>query len=185
MDLPAPVAAVAGYHSTGEKALFTSRRFASFLQGKTCGEQPTGDRREMKGAFVMSIRIMTQVWEHSKQKGTFLLVLLALADSANDEGYCWPSIKTLSRKSRMLERNLRVILSKLEGDGELKRLERPGRSNYFFLTPVIQCTPPLQPIAPTPAMDYPPPLQYNAPITVIEPLIESKGEPKARKLAAR
>jgi hypothetical protein len=39
----------------------------------------------------MSIKVMSQVWEHSTRKGTRLLLLLALADFANDEGICYPA----------------------------------------------------------------------------------------------
>ena len=34
----------------------------------------------------MSVKIMTRVWAHSQQKGGELLVMLALADFANDAG---------------------------------------------------------------------------------------------------
>jgi hypothetical protein len=35
----------------------------------------------------MSIRVMTKVWDHSTQKGSTLLLLLALADHAADDGF--------------------------------------------------------------------------------------------------
>ena len=41
----------------------------------------------------MSIRVMTQVWDTSEQKGSALLLLLALADHAADDGFCWPGIQ--------------------------------------------------------------------------------------------
>ncbi len=34
----------------------------------------------------MSIKIMSAVWRYSKAKGSALLVLLAIADFANDQG---------------------------------------------------------------------------------------------------
>ena len=73
----------------------------------------------------MSIKVMSRVWEHSKQSGGAKLVLLALADFANDEGSCYPSIPTIARKANMCERNVQYIIRKLIKDGEL-RIEKEG-----------------------------------------------------------
>ncbi len=40
----------------------------------------------------MSIRVMTAVWEESRAGGVALLCLLALADHADDEGWCYPAV---------------------------------------------------------------------------------------------
>jgi len=48
----------------------------------------------------MSIEHMTLVWKHSKKGGTALLLLLAIADFANDDGVAWPSLATPSRASQ-------------------------------------------------------------------------------------
>lgn len=68
----------------------------------------------------MSIRVMSEVWEHSQQEGTALLMLLAIADSANDERRAWPSVATLARKTRMSERNARYLLRQLEDSKEIE-----------------------------------------------------------------
>lgn len=39
----------------------------------------------------MSIRVMSSVWANSKQSGNDLLVLLALADFADDRGVAFPA----------------------------------------------------------------------------------------------
>ena len=52
----------------------------------------------------MSIAWMNYVWEHSDQKGTSLLLLLAIADHANDDGICWPSVARLAHKARTTKR---------------------------------------------------------------------------------
>lgn len=63
---------------------------------------------------------MTAVWEHSSQKEGSLLVLLALADCAHDDGsMAFPSVKTLAHKARMSERNARYCLRALEASGEI------------------------------------------------------------------
>jgi hypothetical protein len=74
----------------------------------------------------MSIKIQSRVWETSKQSGGSLLVLLALADFANDDGYSFPSVGTLARKSRLTERQVQRVLSKLVGDGELLVFPKSG-----------------------------------------------------------
>lgn len=90
----------------------------------------------------MSIDVMSSVWKHSQHRGTALLLLLALADSANDYGECYPGIAYLAKKCRMKERNLQVLLKELEKSGELviKRQEGQdtptGKTNlYTVITP--------------------------------------------------
>lgn len=75
----------------------------------------------------MSIKVMSRVWESSAQSGGALLVLLALADFADDEGYCWPAVGTLATKARMGERNARYLLRSLEAAGEISVTPNGGR----------------------------------------------------------
>ena len=87
----------------------------------------------------MSIKLMNQVWETSKHEGSTLLILLALADHANDEGLCWPSIGRLARRGRVGERHAMRILAGLEASGDVVVIERgggKGRSNLYRVTPV-------------------------------------------------
>jgi helix-turn-helix protein len=89
------------------------------------------DRRDLRASYnweaaPMSIAIMSQVWKHSKQEGGALLVLLALADFANDEGICYPAQHTLAKKSRLSARQVRRVLSDLIASGELS-IVRAGR----------------------------------------------------------
>ncbi|PSW14763.1 helix-turn-helix domain-containing protein [Photobacterium sanctipauli] len=46
----------------------------------------------------MSIKVMTAVWDADNLKGNAKLIMLCLADFANDEGYCWPSLERLAKK---------------------------------------------------------------------------------------
>jgi hypothetical protein len=73
----------------------------------------------------MSIALMSKVWSQSQRGGSELLLLLALADFANDAGFAFPSVPTLAKKIRMTTRNARYLLSKLEESGELV-IERNG-----------------------------------------------------------
>lgn len=81
----------------------------------------------------MSIKLMTAVWEHAPIRQGSLIVLLALADFANDSGRCWPSIPTLAKKARIGERHTRRILQELEEWGMIVKEKMPGRyeSNIY------------------------------------------------------
>lgn len=75
----------------------------------------------------MSIRVMTRVWEHSQAKGSGLLLLLAIADFAHDDGGgAWPSISKLAKKIRMNSRTTQRIIESLVEMGELEVREREG-----------------------------------------------------------
>ena len=76
----------------------------------------------------MSIKIMQWVWDDGPQEATELLVLLAMADIADDEGLCWPSIARIARKCRMSDRNARRIIRRLEDGGWLLTREQRGRN---------------------------------------------------------
>lgn len=76
----------------------------------------------------MSIEWMTHVWNNSKQKGSQLLMLLAIADYANETGKAWPGIETLSQRTRQTPRNTIRIIEKLAKSGEITISERA--SNY-------------------------------------------------------
>ena len=79
---------------------------------------------------------MTAVWDHSSQKGSDLLVLLALADNAQDDGSLGkfsPGIETIARRARMTARSVQRVLSRLESSGELTIERVKGRTNKYRL----------------------------------------------------
>jgi hypothetical protein len=67
----------------------------------------------------MSVTIMAQVWAQSQHKGSELLLLLAIADNANDQGVAYPSVRTLARKTRLHPHHVKKVLRVLEASGEL------------------------------------------------------------------
>jgi hypothetical protein len=73
----------------------------------------------------MSVSLMSLVWDRAPYEGGTLLVLLALADWADDEGVTWPSMATLAGKARMTIRNARYIMRHLEEHQMITR-EREG-----------------------------------------------------------
>jgi len=77
---------------------------------------------------------MQCVWEHSKQSGGALVLLLAIADNAHDDGDgAYPSIDTLARKARMTPRNVNMLLNKLAEAGEvvIRHGAGPHRCNVY------------------------------------------------------
>lgn len=67
----------------------------------------------------MSVKVSQSVWAHSRAKGAELLLLLAIADVADDEGVAYPSLATLANKIRMGERNTHYLVKKLCAAHEL------------------------------------------------------------------
>jgi Helix-turn-helix domain len=65
-------------------------------------------------------------------------MLLALADHANDEGACYPSVIGLAKKCAISERNAQLLLRELESSGELLTELSAGRGHknlYWVLPP--------------------------------------------------
>lgn len=70
----------------------------------------------------MSILVSSLVWKFSRQKSGNLLVLLAIADHADDDGVAWPGIARLAKMTRLSERHVRRCLTALSDAGELEIL---------------------------------------------------------------
>lgn len=76
----------------------------------------------------MSINLMSMVWQMTDLNQTDTLVLLALADHANDQGICWPGHDTVAKKARISRRTVIRTIEKLIHDG-LLNVESSYRSN--------------------------------------------------------
>jgi hypothetical protein len=88
----------------------------------------------------MSIKIMQEAWEHAPVDQGTLLVLLALADNA-DEGSrtCFPGIhETIAPKTRLSPRQVKRCLAELSAAGiiEVRRNASPVRTNLYRIEPV-------------------------------------------------
>lgn len=103
---------------------------------------------------------MTQVWD-ANMPAPEKIVLLALADCANDQGGCWPSISTLKAKTNLSERKVQMAIKWLKENGHLTREEKPGKGVFYTVHPRTACTPaphaPPHDVHPTPAQDAPHP----------------------------
>lgn len=76
---------------------------------------------------------MSHVWDSSKQKGSALLLMLALADFSDDSGFSWPSLSTLASKTRLKVRQTHNIVDKLIASGELFVNKRHGKSSQYLI----------------------------------------------------
>jgi hypothetical protein len=123
---------------------------------------------------------MARVWAESQHSGTHLLMLLAIADFADDHGRAYPAVSTLAEKCRMQPRNANVILAALRASGELnvKLGQGPRGTNLYRInlqaegvqrlagvqehagvqglasTPAKACSPPCKGLPETPAKAY-------------------------------
>ncbi len=116
----------------------------------------------------MSVRTMSRVWEHSQHAGSDLLMMLAIADFADDAGNAYPAVSTLAEKCRMTSRNANLILAHLRKTGELiiRQNEGPKGTNRYQIilpTPEARFTPEesftLKRPSPTPEARFPKPLK--------------------------
>lgn len=82
----------------------------------------------------MAIEVSCAVWKWSKQKGSNLLLLIAIADYANAEGIAWPSVNSLSQRTRMGPRYVQKMLRQLEEDGEIVTVKRTNTSSVYRVT---------------------------------------------------
>ena len=70
---------------------------------------------------------MGWVWDFSPQAGNGLLMLLAMADHASDDGgNIYPSVQRLAHKVRVKERQAQYIISELEKAGAILRESQGG-----------------------------------------------------------
>lgn len=67
----------------------------------------------------MSIAAMTWVFKQPLRPSALKFTLIALADCANDEGYCFPSLKHLCLKTGLNRKTVIVHLDELERRGYL------------------------------------------------------------------
>ena len=84
----------------------------------------------------MSVAISRKVWEHAKVPSTDLLVLLALADFATKDGWAWPAMETLARKTHLHERTAQRAVQRLAAAGLVAIYEGVGpyRTHKYRVT---------------------------------------------------
>jgi hypothetical protein len=83
----------------------------------------------------MSIDCTNRVWEHSNEKGSALLLLLAIADYADENGLACASLGVLAARIRMSRRQTLRLVARLQDAAELLVLRRAGRGNLYVVCP--------------------------------------------------
>lgn len=84
----------------------------------------------------MSIKVTKWVWAKSQSRNGARLVMLALADRADDEGFSWPSIDDICERTKLTPRAVQKGIAKLV---EIRELEvesgggRRVRNRYTIL----------------------------------------------------
>lgn len=114
-------------------------------------------------------------------------VLISLADQANDEGVCWPSVGSVIKRTGLSEASVRRAIKSLE-KAELIRAERePGKATTYTITPVTVI--PLSEGYPCHSDRTPLSHRQDTPVTVIPPYtLNRQGtvkEPSTRTRGAR
>ena len=69
----------------------------------------------------MSLRLMNIVWKTPLGDPQAKLILLKLADCADKDGICWPSLSTISSDTDLHRATVCRKIDKLESDGMLRR----------------------------------------------------------------
>lgn len=87
----------------------------------------------------MSVILMAKAWKASVDNAARKLVLMKLADNADDDGFCWPSYKHLAEQCEMSRRTVMRHVEDLMLTGFVKKTVRKGgihfnKSNMFELT---------------------------------------------------
>lgn len=80
----------------------------------------------------MSIAIMNHVWQLAIPAGQ-KIVLLSLADQANDHGVCWPSMAQIAVRCSITERSVRSHVAEMESSGILRRDVIAGRGTVYHI----------------------------------------------------
>lgn len=83
------------------------------------------------------------------------LVLLALADNANDDGECWPSVSVLCERTCLSDRAVQHCVRRLTEAGHVSVSRRYKKSNVFHVHPISVSPERRSPEAPSPERPSP------------------------------
>jgi hypothetical protein len=85
--------------------------------------------------------IMSACWPLQHMSPVQKSVLISLADNANDQGVCWPSIATIGKRTCVSERAVQNAIKWLEQHGLLTANRANGRHTSYTVTPASYSPP--------------------------------------------
>lgn len=86
----------------------------------------------------MSWQATAWVIENSSHKGSALLVMLMIANCANENGSdCWPSLPRLAKDTRLSKRQVLRVIEVLEKSGEITVQHSTGRHSNHYSFPLM------------------------------------------------
>lgn len=89
----------------------------------------------------MSVRYVTRAIDEKSVTGNDRLVLIALADHADDDGVCFPGQEKLALRLGVSERTLNRVMSRLEEAGLIERSRRYREFDGFRTSDLYQLFP--------------------------------------------
>lgn len=81
----------------------------------------------------MSNKALNWAFDDEKHKGNERLLIIAIADQCNDEGFCYPSTTTLAKKVNVTKPTIKRLLKSLRDSGDVGIVLRPGTSSHYYL----------------------------------------------------
>ena len=96
----------------------------------------------------MSIKLMSEIWDNQDPQltGSKLVIMLCLADHADDNDECWPSIARIAELARITPANVTRHIKELEAAGYLIVTRTSGTHNTY----VVSATHAASPMLPRP-----------------------------------
>jgi len=134
----------------------------------------------------MSVTLMAAVWPLPLST-TDKVVLLALADAANDEGVTWIPLRSQKGKLDILtktslgERAIQGAIKRLTEAGHLSRVERPGKGCIYTVYPTPAADAPRTGCAPQEKTETPAPAAGKPSVTIKPPSAKASGGKRASK----
>lgn len=113
--------------------LFQNVPVRSVRLRKLVGRVAAGRRVLEQPRTSLSFPYINAAWEADCPTPAAKLVLIALADHADEKGSCWPALPRLAKRCQMTERGIRIQLRRLEQAKLIETTFRTGRPNTYRL----------------------------------------------------
>jgi hypothetical protein len=79
----------------------------------------------------MSAKVVSFIFENSKTVGSARVLMLAIADMANNDGECWPGRANLARRVNVSVRQITRLIQECERSGELSVISERRANNEY------------------------------------------------------